>query len=80
MQSGSDQDSKKLSRQERDPGVTFDKAMKFRCRISNCIDKVTRIHVAGLIKRTFEPRHDKTNKMSVRSAKTQISLDYHVLL
>ena len=23
---------------------------------------------------TFEPRHDKTNKMSVRPAKTQISL------
>ena len=23
----------------------------------------------------FEPRHDKTNKMSVRPAKTQISLD-----
>ena len=27
-----------------------------------------------LIKKSFEPRHDKTNKISVRSAKTQISL------
>ena len=25
-------------------------------------------------KKEFEPRHDKTNKMSVRRAKTQISL------
>ena len=25
----------------------------------------------------YEPRHDKTNKMSVRPAKTQISLDIH---
>ena len=27
------------------------------------------------LKILFEPRHDKTNKMSVRPAKTQISLD-----
>ena len=26
------------------------------------------------MKRTFEPHHDKTNKMSMRPAKTQISL------
>ena len=26
------------------------------------------------IRRVFEPRHDKTNRMSVRPAKTQISL------
>ena len=25
----------------------------------------------------FEPRHDKTNKMTVRPVKTQISLDIH---
>ena len=25
------------------------------------------------VQRTYEPRHDKTNKMSVRPAKTQIS-------
>ena len=29
---------------------------------------------SGLVAPTFEPRHDKTNKMSVRPAKTQISL------
>ena len=27
-----------------------------------------------ILKLTYEPRHDKTNKMSVRSAKTHISL------
>ena len=28
-------------------------------------------------KKTCEPRHDKTNKVSVRQAKTQISLGIH---
>ena len=30
--------------------------------------------MAGSYKGPYEPRHDKTNKMSVRPAKTQISL------
>ena len=27
------------------------------------------------VRSTYEPRHDETNKVSVRTAKTQISLD-----
>ena len=30
--------------------------------------------IACFIKKSFEPRHDKTNKMSLRLAKTQIKL------
>ena len=32
--------------------------------------------LAGMLNRN-EPRHDKTNKVTVRPAKTQISLDIH---
>ena len=36
--------------------------------------------VTWLRENTFEPRHDKTNKMSVRPAKTQISLGIRPLV
>ena len=32
------------------------------------------IQAVGLSRITFEPRHDKTNKVTVRQTKTQISL------
>ena len=35
---------------------------------------VYHVIINGHTKRKYEPRHDKTNKMSVRPAKTQISL------
>ena len=34
--------------------------------------------VSGRIKDRYEPRHDKTNKMSLRPAKTQISLGVRI--
>ena len=33
------------------------------------------VHRKAAVSCAFQPRHDKTNKMSVRPAKTQISLD-----
>ena len=62
---------------------------KFSREKNNIVDKCNgKIHYpsTNLIKRwlpnhltlnIFEPRHDKTNKMSVRPAKTQISLGIH---
>ena len=39
-----------------------------------------RSNKAGLVKtHLIEPRHDKTNNMSVRPAKTQISLGIHTV-
>lgn len=53
MGTGQDQGRKNIptATQEKDLGVTFDKDMKFRVHINNCVNKANR--TVGLIKRTF---------------------------
>ena len=52
--------------------------LKLSCRkMTYCASSRGRIEVPYFLTHSSEPRHDKTNKMAVRPAKTQISLGIH---